>query len=95
MLIAGWKPELFLGLFIGATAAIFNYFLLVFAIRMIVGKSKTFGVQFYIMRFLVYFLTAYASVRICNGATIMFAVGVIGLSVAIFITYGIGGMKEQ
>ena len=94
-MIAGFDFELILGLFIGATAALFNYFLLVLAIRMIVGRPKILGVQCYVLRLVVYLLTAYISVRIGNGTAIMFAVGVIGLSVAIFTIYGIGGMKEQ
>lgn len=95
MLAVGFKYQLLMGLIIGSFAALVNYFLLAFTIRTILGRIKILGVQFFILRYLIYLFTAYVSVRIGNSAAVMYAVGVIGLSVAIFITYGIGGMKEQ
>lgn len=95
ILAAGLKRELLLGLVIGAAAAMINYLLLNFAIPLIFGNPKILGIQLFILRYLIYLLTAYICVKLKGYAAVMYAVGIIGLSVAIFITYGIGGMKEQ
>ena len=95
ILTGGLKSQLLLGLFIGSLTALINYFLLGFTVRMILGKLKILVVQFFILRYVLYLLTAYICMRIGNSTVIMYAVGAVGLSVAILITYGIGGMKEQ
>lgn len=95
VLIAGLKRELLVGLVIGATAAMVNYLLLNFAIPMLFGGPKILGIQLLVLRYLIYLLTAYICVQLKGYVVVMYAVGIIGLSVAIFITYGIGGMKEQ
>ena len=42
-----------------------------------------------------YIAAAYVSMRAGRAAVLMYAAGILGLSLAIFIVYGIGGVKKQ
>ena len=90
---AGYKAMA--GLLLGSAAAFANYLLLKLVICRLLGTRNIFAVQIFLFRYLLYIAAVYVSMRIGRAAVIMFAAGIIGLSLSILIVYGIGGVKNQ
>ena len=65
------------------------------AVGRLLGVRNIFVVQIFLFRYLLYIAAAYISMRTGSVAVIMYAAGIIGLSLSILIVYGIGGVKKQ
>lgn len=95
ILFFGLDGQILMGLSVGFAASAVNYVLLALAVGRLLGRANFLAVQLFLFRYLLYLVAAYICMRTGNTAIIMYGVGIIGLSLAIFITYGIGGMKDQ
>lgn len=95
ILFFGLDGQILMGLAAGFAVAVVNYVLLALTVGRLLGRANFLAVQLFLFRYLLYLIAAYICMRTGNTAVIMYGVGIIGLSLAIFITYGIGGMKDQ
>ena len=94
-ILCGTGYKAMIGLLLGSAAAFANYFLLKLAVGRLLGVRNIFVVQIFLFRYLLYIAAAYVSMRAGRAAVLMYAAGILGLSLAIFIVYGIGGVKNQ
>lgn len=94
-ILCGIKYTAMIGLLLGSAAAFANYLLLKLVICRLLGTRNIFAVQIFLFRYLLYIAAAYISMRTGSVAVIMYAAGIIGLSLSILIVYGIGGVKNQ
>lgn len=95
ILLFGGGFKAILGLVLGFLIALSNYKLLGLTIQKFLGVSNILTIQLLFLRYLLYLLTAFLCMKLGNHAVIMYAAGILGLSIAVFITYGIGGMNEK
>lgn len=93
--ICGIDGRLLLGLFAGFATAEVNYYLLSIIVEKLLGRVNILAIQLFLFRYLFYLIAAYLCMKSGDTTIIMYGIGIIGLSLAIFITYGIGGMKDQ
>ena len=94
-LFGGFDRNIILGLGVGFLVFWGNYQLLNLVIRKFLGRNHFLTVQTLFLRFILYAAVAYLCFRGGDVALLMFAVSAIGLSLTIFIVYGIGGVKNQ
>lgn len=94
-LLRGFDWNIILGLGVGCLVVWGNYQLLNLVIRKFLGRNRFLTVQTLFLREILYVAVAYLCFRSGHVALLMFAVAAIGLSLAIFIVYGIGGVKKQ
>lgn len=94
-LVCGFDIGILMGLFAGFLISAVNYMLLTIIVGTLLGRANILAVQLFLFRYLLYLITAYICMKMGSNTIIMYGVGIIGLSLAIFITYGIGGMKDQ
>ena len=83
------------GLAIGAVSSVANYFALHLMMKFLTGGNPFLAVQCYMLRMLIYLGGAFLSVRQGIEGAATFGAAIIAISVAIFIVYGIGGLKNN
>ena len=87
-----WTDSL-IGLLIGAFSASINLLLLHLAMKFLMSEKLFLSVQTFVVRILIYIAGAFATTKLGITSAIFFAASVIGISIAILLVYGIGGMK--
>lgn len=89
-----WTDSL-IGLLIGAFSASINLLLLHLAMKFLMSEKLFLSVQTFVVRMLIYIAGAFATTKLGITSAIFFAASVIGISIAILLVYGIGGMKDN
>lgn len=83
-----------IGLFVGSLAVISNYLLLQLMIKTLTSSSPFMAVQIYVLRLLIYLVGGFLAVKLGIEGIITFSASIVGISVAVFIVYAIGGIRE-
>ena len=89
------EAEALIGLAAGAISAGLNYYLLHLAMIHLSKENMFLSLQLYIARILIYMIAVFCSVKLGLPAVIEFAAAIVSISLAIFIVYGIGGLKSE
>ena len=89
------KADALTGLFLGGVSSSINFFLLGLAVRTMTSGNLFLAVQAFVARLMIYVFAAFICVRLSFASIIMFACSIIGISLAVFIVYGMGGLKEN
>ena len=93
--VSGTKEAALLGLLIGGAVSGINYLLLILMMKFLAANKAILAVPAYIIRLLLYLITAFFAVNLGDEAAITFSMSIIAIAFSLFIVYGLGGMREK
>ena len=84
-----------LGLAIGGASLTVNYLLLGALVKYLTEQKYFLTVQVYVLRLLIFIISILGVFKAGTGACISYGLAMIAISLAIFVIYGIGGIRAN